>query len=154
MFSREVKYKDFNGLDQTETFYFNLSKTELIEMEVQYENGLSKAIETLMASQNNAEILAIFKKMILDAYGVKSDDGKRFIKSPELSREFSQHAAYEVLFMELASNADAAAAFINGLIPADLAEAVEKEMTAQKFVKATTGDKSTAELAAELAQQD
>lgn len=126
MLKREVTYEDYNGNKVTETFYFNLSKAELIELEVDYEGGFSDTIQKIVEAENVKEIIAIFKRILLMSYGKKSDDGKRFIKTDQLREEFSQSAAYSTLFMELALNADAAAAFINGLAPKDLADDIQR----------------------------
>ena len=91
-------------------------------MQLEKEGGLAEKIQTIVDSKNVPELIKIFKELILRSYGKKSDDGKRFIKSPELSREFTQTEAYSELFMELATDSDAASAFINGIIPANLAK--------------------------------
>lgn len=121
MLKREIKYEDFDGVEQVDTVYFNLTKSELIEMEVSYENGLEAAIKRITETQDRAGLIAEFKKIILAAYGVKSEDGKRFIKTPELREEFTQSLAYDSLFMELATNDDAAADFIKGIMPREVA---------------------------------
>lgn len=119
MLKKTITYKDYNGGERTEDFYFNLSKAEIMEMEMGTSGGFVEMINRVVAAQDTASIVKIFKDIILKAYGVKSPDGKRFIKSKELSEEFAQTEAYSNLFMELATDADAAAAFINGIVPAD-----------------------------------
>lgn len=118
MLKKNIKYVDYDGNEREETFHFNLSKAEVAEMELSVAGGLVKQIETIVAEQDGARIIALFKEIILRAYGEKSPDGRRFVKSPELSEGFSQTEAYSILFMELATDADAAAAFINGIVPA------------------------------------
>lgn len=125
MFKRDVTYEDFDGEEVTETFYFNLSKRELIELEVEYKEGLQDALQRIIKANDNKTLIAEFQKIVLLAYGIKSDDGRRFIKTPIVKEEFSQTAAYDSLFMELATNAEAASAFINGIIPKDIAQASE-----------------------------
>lgn len=122
MLKKRITYTDYNGEERTEDFYFNLSKAEIIEMEMGVTGGLTELIKKVMATKDVPSVMKIFKDLILKAYGEKSADGKRFIKSEELSREFSQTEAYSILFMELATNADEAAKFVNGIIPADLAK--------------------------------
>lgn len=117
MLKKNMKYVDFDGNERTEDFFFNLTKAEVMEMEMSTEGGLVKTIEKLVATQDSTKIIKIFKELILKAYGEKSPDGKRFIKSQELSDGFSQTEAYSDLFMELATNAEASAAFINGIVP-------------------------------------
>ena len=121
MLKKTITYTDYNGNERTEDFYFNLSKAEITEMEMGVTGGLVEMINRIVAAQDAPEIIKIFKDLILKSYGVKSPDGKRFIKTNEagqpLSTEFEQTEAYSVLFMELASDAGAAANFIKGIIP-------------------------------------
>lgn len=124
MLKKTITYNDYNGTERTEDFYFNLSKAEIMEMEMGTTGGLAEMIQRIVAAQDVPAIIKIFKDLVLKAYGVKSADGKRFIKSEELSTEFSQTEAYSILFMELATDADAAAKFINGIVPADVAKGV------------------------------
>lgn len=122
MLKKTITYGDYNGVERTEDFYFNLSKAEIMEMEMSISGGLTEMINRIVAAQDAPAIIKIFKDLILKAYGEKSADGKRFIKSEELSTAFSQTEAYSILFMELASDADAGAKFVNGIIPADAAK--------------------------------
>ena len=122
MYKKTITYPDYNGAEIKEDFYFNLTKAEILEMQLEKEGGLAEKIQAIVDSKNVPELIKIFKELILRSYGKKSDDGKRFIKSPELSREFTQTEAYSELFMELATDSDAASAFINGIIPANLAK--------------------------------
>lgn len=120
MLKKLIKYTDYNGVERQENFYFNLTKTELIEMETEVTGGFRQLLENIMEKQDIPKIMNSFKKIILKAYGEKSPDGRRFFKSEELSIAFSQTEAYNVLYMELLSDAKKAAAFINGLIPEDM----------------------------------
>lgn len=122
MLKKTMTYTDYNGIERTEDHFFNLSKAEIMEMEMSTTGGLAEMIKRIVAAQDQPAIIKIFKELILKAYGVKSPDGKRFIKSDEISLEFAQTEAYSQLFMELATDADAAAAFVNGIIPADMAK--------------------------------
>ena len=126
MIKKTITYKDYNQVDRTEDFYFNLSKAEVMEMEMSTSGGLAEMITRIVAAQDQPAIIKIFKDLILKAYGEKSPDGKRFIKSDELSTAFSQTEAYSQLFMELATDAEAASAFVNGIVPADMAKQVAK----------------------------
>lgn len=117
MLKKTITYNDYNGNERTEDFYFNLSKAELLEMEMGVSGGLAEMIQRITAAQDAPAIIKIFKDLILKAYGVKSSDGKRFEKSEELSAAFSQTEAYSILFMELATDADAAGKFVNGIVP-------------------------------------
>ena len=118
MLKKTITYTDYNGTERTEDFYFNLSKAEIMEMEMGVEGGLVEMINKIVAAKDAPAIIAIFKKLILQAYGEKSADGKRFIKSEEIATAFSQTEAYSDLYMELATNADEAAKFVNGIVPA------------------------------------
>ncbi|MCD8158974.1 MAG: hypothetical protein LUD77_08790 [Clostridiales bacterium] len=117
MIKKTITYTDFNDSTRTEDFYFNLSRAEAVEMELTTTGGLTDKINKIIAAQDMPSIVKIFKEIILKAYGEKSDDGRRFIKSDELSEAFSQTNAYSELFMELSTDAEAAAAFVNGIIP-------------------------------------
>lgn len=125
MLKKTITYTDYDGNERTEDFYFNLNKAELAEMEMSTEGGLAEMIQRVVAAKDTKAIVKIFKELVLKAYGVKSPDGKRFIKKDPidghlLANDFEQTEAYSELFMELATNDEAAAAFINGVVPANL----------------------------------
>ena len=120
MLKKTITYPDYNGVERTEDFYFNLSKAEVLELEMGTTGGLAEMLTRIVAAQDAPSIIKIFKDLVLKAYGEKSADGKRFIKSEELATAFSQTEAYSQLFIELATNAKAAADFVNGIIPADM----------------------------------
>ena len=126
MLKKTVKYTDYNDLERTEDFYFNLTKAEVMEMEMSTAGGLAETIQRIVAAQDAPAIIKIFKELVLKAYGEKSPDGKRFIKSDAISEAFSQTEAYSIIFMELATDADAAAKFVNGIVPADLSAEANK----------------------------
>ena len=120
MLKKTIPYKDYNGVERIEDFYFNLSKAEAMEMELSITGGLTEMIRKIVAAQDTPTIIATFKQIILKAYGEKSADGRRFIKSEELSKAFSETEAYSILYMELATDANAAAEFVNGIVPKDV----------------------------------
>ena len=131
MIKKTITYTDYNGNERTEDFYFNLSKAEVVELEVSTNGSLIQTIEKIVAEQDREKIVEIFKDLILTAYGEKSLDGKKFVKNQELRDSFSQTEAYVELFMELATNEAAAVAFVNGIIPASVsADALSKTTTA------------------------
>lgn len=119
MLKKTIVYTDYNGVERTEDFYFNLTKAELMEMEMSTTGGLAEMIDRIVKAQDAPAIIKVFKDLVLKAYGIKSPDGKRFIKSDVIASEFAQTEAYSQLFMELATDSDAAAAFVNGIVPAD-----------------------------------
>lgn len=124
MITKTIKYTDYNGVEREEKFLFNLSKAELTEMEMGTTGGLTETIKKIVETQDTPSIIKIFKELILKAYGEKSADGRRFMKVDEkgnpLSIAFSQTEAYSQLFMELATDSNAAADFVKGIIPNDI----------------------------------
>ena len=130
MLKKTISYDDYNGVQRTEDFYFNLSEAELTEMELSTEGGLQETLNRIVAAKDMPSLVKIFKELIFKSYGEKSPDGKQFVKVDKngvpLSVAFSQTEAYSLLFMELASDAKAAAEFANGVIPSKLKERIEK----------------------------
>ena len=126
MLKKTITYTDYNGIERTEDHYFNLSKAEIMELELGTAGGFVEMIEKIVAANDAPSIIKVFKDLILKAYGEKSADGKRFVKSEEISRAFSQTEAYSQLFMELATDSDASAQFVNGIVPSDLSQKLEK----------------------------
>ncbi len=120
MLKKAITYVDYNGVERTESFYFNLSKAELIEMEYGTVGTFTSMIQNIIDAQDEPELIKLFKSLILKSYGKKSADGRRFEKSEEISKDFSETEAYVILFMELARDSKAASEFVNGLIPADI----------------------------------
>ena len=118
MLKKTITYIDYNSVERTESYYFNLTEAELTEMEMSNNGGLAEMIQRIVDAKDTASIIKVFKDIILRSYGEKSADGKYFRKSEELSTAFSQTEAYSKLFMELATNAEAAAQFVNGIMPA------------------------------------
>lgn len=122
MLKKTVTYVDFNGVERTEDFYFNLTKAEVAEMELSVEGGFSAMLEKLVASKDNVQIVNIFKQLVLKSYGEKSPDGRRFMKNEEITEAFAQTEAYSEIFMELALDEKKAADFVNGIMPANLGQ--------------------------------
>ena len=135
MLKETITYTDYNGLERTEDFYFNLSKAELAEMELSVDGGFAEMAQRIADTKNGPELVKLFKGLILKAYGVKSPDGRQFMKVDEkgnpLSIGFSQTEAYSQLFMKLANDADAASKFFIGVIPPDLSEQVKGAIPAK-----------------------
>lgn len=128
MLKKTVTYTDYNGVERTEDLYFNLTTAEITEMEMSVSGGLTGMINRVVAAQDAPSIIKVFKELILKAYGEKSADGKRFIKSEELSTAFSQTEAYSMIFMELATDEKAAAKFIEGIIPPEAGKKLASEL--------------------------
>ena len=125
MIKKTLTYTDYDGVERTEDYYFNLTEAELVEMELSIDGGMQKKIEKIMNSKDMKQIIEVFKDLILRSYGEKSDDGKRFIKNKEITEAFTQTEAYSMLFMRLATDEKEASDFVNGILPAKFREAVE-----------------------------
>lgn len=119
MLKKTINYVDYNGVERIEDFYFNLSKAELAEMELSVDGGMSAMLEKIVNSNNNKEIVGVFKDIILKAYGEKSEDGKRFVKNKEIMEGFAQTEAFSELFVELALDENKASEFIKGIMPGE-----------------------------------
>jgi hypothetical protein len=122
MYKITEKYTDYDGNERTEDFYFNLTKAELTDMELTTEGGLSAMLNRIIAAKDTAKLISVFKDLILKSYGQKSGDGRRFIKSEELTKEFTEVPAYSQIYLRLATNDKAATEFVNNVIPKDLAQ--------------------------------
>lgn len=146
MLRKLIEYTDYNGKTRKENFYFSLNKAELMEMELGTVGGMQNLIQLIIDKQDIPEIIKAFKMIILKSYGEKSADGVRFVKSDELSAAFSQTEAYSNLFMELISDGDAAAAFINGIVPADLQRSVAEEAEEEKKEEKPAEEEGTVHL--------
>lgn len=130
MIKRLFEYEDFDGITRKEECVFNLSKSEIMQMEIFKEGGLEKKLNKIINAQDAPEIMKMFKEIILMSYGVKSDDGRRLDKSQKLRDEFEHTPMFDMLFMELATDADAAQKFINGIVPKDISEASANKVVA------------------------
>lgn len=136
MLKKTIKYTDYNGVERNEDFYFNLTKAEIMEMQMGTTGGFADYIAALVKTQNMPEIVRIFKDIVLKAYGEKSQDGKRFIKTDDnghsLAKAFSETEAFSILYMELATDSKEAAKFINGIVPQDMEVSEEKQQEVMK----------------------
>ena len=124
MIKKTIKYTDYNGEEREENFFFNLSKAELMELEMGTTGGMAGMIKKIVEAQDTPSIIKVFKELILKAYGEKSADGRRFVKISDagvpLSIGFSQTEAFSQLFMELATDAAKAVEFVKGVVPSDI----------------------------------
>ena len=135
MYKIREKYEDYDGNERVEEFYFNLTKAEITDMELTTEGGMSAMLDRIIAAKDTSKLIAVFKDLILKSYGQKSPDGRRFIKSDELTKEFTETPAYSQIYLRLATDDKAATEFVNNVIPKDL----------QKEVKAAQGNVIPAE---------
>ena len=126
MLEKTIKYNDYNGNEREETFCFHLKKSELLELQMGIDGGMTNYIQKLISAQDMPKLMELFKKIIKAAYGVKSDDGRRFIKNEEVYKEFEETEAYSELFMEISTDDKKAAEFFNAIIPPELREEGQK----------------------------
>ena len=117
MLKKTITYTDYNGVERTEDFYFNLNEAEVVEMEAGISGGFTEWVTQVVNAKDGPVIMKLFKDFIARSYGRKSLDGVRFEKSKEISEAFMQTEAYNVLFMELVTDDKAAAAFVNAIVP-------------------------------------
>lgn len=124
MIKKTITYPDFNGGERTEDFYFHLTKAEITKMEMSVNGGMAERIQRIVSAQDQPAIIEVFEDLIKKSYGVKTPDGRGFVKRKEDLEAFMATEAYSQLFMELATDADAAAKFVNGIVPADLSKQI------------------------------
>lgn len=120
MIKKTITFTDYNGIERTENFYFNLTEAELTEMELSTVGGYQQYVQNVIDAKDGPSLIRLFKDLIMRTYGVKSPDGREFRKSEEISRSFAQTEAYSKLFMELATDSKAAADFVNGVVSDDM----------------------------------
>lgn len=126
MLKKTITFENLDGKMLTEDFYFHLTKAEAAEMELGKKGGLTEYLKKIVAEEDGEKLVAIFKDLLTKTVGRRSVDGRRFIKSQEIIDDFVQTDAYSELFVELATNAGQAAAFMNGIMPASMQDAVKK----------------------------
>lgn len=134
MIKQDITYTNFEGEQETETLYFHLNKVELMEMQVSEKRGLAQYITDIQKAENNKEIFRLFKEIVLRAYGERSGDGKKFIKNERLREEFEGSLAYEELMVKIVTEADFAAKFVNGIMPAGMADQIAARMGQDSLV--------------------
>ena len=126
MFKKTITYTDFNDKERTEDFWFHLTEAEVIEwLTTNTDATLDEVLDHMRRKSDVAGLLNSTKDLIYRAYGEKSVDGRRFIKTPEVKAAFMETNAYSKLFMELCTDADAAANFLNAIFPKELAARVK-----------------------------
>lgn len=117
MLKKTITYRDYNDVERTETFYFHFTEAEILDMEMSEEGSFTERVQRIIDAKDQAGLMKLIKKFVIDAYGVKSDDGKRFIKNEEVKAAFLESPAYSDIFMEMVTNDELAAEFVNGVIP-------------------------------------
>lgn len=132
MLKKTITFNDLDGNSLTEDFYFNLTKAEIAEMELSQKGGLSEHLKAIIASEDGKAIISTFKEIISMAVGRRSEDGRKFEKSQDITNNFLQTEAYSEMFMELVTNAKAASAFIVAIIPSDMSEGLEKAIASEE----------------------
>lgn len=126
MYKWTVTYTDFDGRERTEDFFFHFTKAELMEMELGKDGGLTTNLQRIIDAKDTPSIISAIKNLLLSAYGVKSDDGRRFMKNAQIREEFEHSEPYSIMFMELSTNDEKAAEFVNNIIPKDIQEAAKQ----------------------------
>lgn len=126
MLTKTITYTDFNDNERTEDFYFHLSEREIMNLHTKYDGGLDGAIEAMVQSNDIHELLAVLQEIILLSYGVKSADGKSFVKSDEVKQQFEYSAAFSELYLDLLSDEQNAVDFIKNLLPTKAQKRIEE----------------------------
>lgn len=135
MYEKTIKYTDYNGEERTEKFNFNVTKAELIKMELGTVGGFGEFCQRIINARDIPEIARVFEEIIKMSYGVKSPDGRSFVKSPELTKSFMETEAYSELYLELLSDAHALAEFIKHIVPKDIANGLTEDENGMLIVK-------------------
>lgn len=125
MLKKTVTYTDYNGVERTEAFYFHYNEAEILDMEMSTEGGFAERIQKIIDAKDQVSLMQVIKKFVIDAYGVKSEDGKRFIKNDKVKTEFLESPAYSKIWMELVMDDEVAADFVNNVIPSDMKGTLE-----------------------------
>ena len=126
MLKKTITYTDYDGMERTEDFWFNLSKTELTKLDAELPGGVLGVLRKIIDKQDRKALVDFIETLILRSYGEKTLDGKRFVKTPDMAEEFMQTPAYDELFMSILSDTDSQTSFINGVIPQSMAKEIEQ----------------------------
>lgn len=137
MLKKTVTYSDYNGVERTETFYFHYTEAEILDMEMSTEGGFAERIQKIIDAKDQVSLMKLIKTFVTDAYGVKSEDGKRFIKNDKVKTEFLESPAYSKIWMELVMDDEVAADFVNNVIPPDMKGTLEGLIKAKEAKAAT-----------------
>lgn len=126
MLKKTITYTDYDGMERTEDFWFNLSKTELTKLDAELPGGVLGVLRKIIDKKDRKALVDFIETLILRSYGEKTLDGKRFVKTPDMVEEFMQTPAYDELFMSILSDTDSQTSFINGVIPQSMAKEIEQ----------------------------
>lgn len=126
MLKKTITYTDYDGMERTEDFWFNLSNTELTKLDAELPGGVLGVLRKIIDKKDRKALVDFIETLILRSYGEKTLDGKRFVKTPEMAEEFMQTPAYDELFMSILSDTDSQTSFINGVIPQSMAKKIEQ----------------------------
>ena len=138
MYTITKTYRDWNDVERTEDFRFNLTKAALMEMQYEQEGGMREYLQKIIDAKDQKELMRMFKDLVLRAYGEKSDDGKYFIQNEATKARFAATPVYSEIFMELSTDSDKASAFVNGIMPADISkEAMTKAIPGKAPIEVT-----------------
>lgn len=156
MYAKTIKYVDYNGNTREETFYFNLSKAELLDLEWRTPGGLENYFKDVISTQNGQKLADTFKMLIEKSYGVKDPEGRRFIKNEQVLKNFTETEAYVELYMLLATDSKAGAEFINGIFPKDVVEEAKRqhEMADKAGIKLVNATQTSSDTVAPISTAD
>lgn len=126
MYKITETYTDYDDNQRTEDFYFNYSEAELTDLQFSVSGGLAGMIDKIIKTNDMPKLVELFRELIQKAYGEKSNDGRRFMKSPELTKEFTETVAYSQIYMRLATDSKAAQEFINKVVPKSMKDKMQQ----------------------------
>lgn len=131
MLTKTITYTDFLGKERTEDFMFNYTKADVQRLLFSTKEGLPDFLKRIVREEDRTKMFGFLEEFVLKAYGEVSADGRRFIKSDELSEGFKQTNAYSELLDEFIDGGDEAiAAFVNAVVPKEALK--ENENNADK----------------------
>lgn len=122
MHKETITYTDYDGNERTEDFYFNLTEAEIAKMEMSTPGGLTKMMQRIVQAMDGEQIIETFESLIAKAYGVKSSDGRKFVKNKDVLDDFRQTEAYSKLFIKLCTDSKFASRFFENILPKQAAE--------------------------------
>ena len=131
MIIKTLTFKNFLGEEETSDFYFNMSEGELTLMQVraidQKHESFTDKLDKIAKGLQGAALADVIEELVLKSYGVKSTDGKLFVKNPQILESFTASGAYSVLITELFSIEGSLTEFVNGVVPEDLVQKSKQE---------------------------